>query len=209
MATVSSITGVAPATAATGSVANKNGELGKEAFLQLLVAQIQNQDPLNPSEDKEFIAQLSTFSMLEQMQNMSSSMSASQAAALIGKQVTWQEMSGGATKTYYAVVESVRVDGSSVYLVVDAQTGKEIKYSDVKLIEDPNAAVTSQLSQASALIGKKVTWYEPDADGKSVGKTGRVEAVRAAGAQVYLLVGKDEKGNDKFIALSGVTDVAD
>ena len=75
MATINNITGVPPTTAAS-SVTNKNGELGKEAFLQLLVAQIQNQDPLNPSEDKEFIAQLSTFSMLEQMQNMSASIRA-------------------------------------------------------------------------------------------------------------------------------------
>ncbi|MDR2006529.1 MAG: hypothetical protein LBP78_04735 [Acidaminococcales bacterium] len=208
MATVSSITGVSPATS-TSSVTNNNGELGKEAFLQLLVAQIQNQDPLNPAEDKEFIAQLSTFSMLEQLQNMSASMSASQASALIGKQVTWQEMVSGVTKTYYAVVESVRVDGSNVYLVVDSQTGKEIKYSDVKLIEDPNAAAASQLSQASALIGRKVTWYELDADGNSVGKTAAVESVRAVGAEIYLLVGKDDNGNDKYVALSGVTDVTD
>lgn len=47
-----------------------NNSLDKEAFLKLLVTQLANQNPLNPVEDKEFIAQLAQFSELEQMQNL-------------------------------------------------------------------------------------------------------------------------------------------
>ena len=46
------------------------GELDKDAFLRLLTTQLSNQDPLNPMEDREFIAQLAQFSSLEQMQNL-------------------------------------------------------------------------------------------------------------------------------------------
>jgi flagellar basal-body rod modification protein FlgD len=49
------------------SEAEKNAEMNKEQFLQLLVAQLQNQDPLNPMESTEFTSQLAQFSSLEQM----------------------------------------------------------------------------------------------------------------------------------------------
>jgi flagellar basal-body rod modification protein FlgD len=49
------------------SEAEKSAEMNKEQFLQLLVAQLQNQDPLNPMESTEFTSQLAQFSSLEQM----------------------------------------------------------------------------------------------------------------------------------------------
>lgn len=51
------------------SVGKKN-DLDKDAFLRLLTTQLANQEPLNPMEDREFIAQLAQFSSLEQMQNL-------------------------------------------------------------------------------------------------------------------------------------------
>lgn len=57
-------------------------ELGKDAFLRLLVTQLQYQDPLSPIEDREFIAQLAQFTALEQMITV---------AELQGKNVKLQE----------------------------------------------------------------------------------------------------------------------
>ena len=47
-----------------------NSSLDKQAFLQLLVAQMKYQDPLEPTSNTEYISQLATFSSLEEMQNM-------------------------------------------------------------------------------------------------------------------------------------------
>ena len=45
-------------------------DLGKDDFMTLMIMQFQNQDPLEPMEDTEFLAQMAQFSSLEQMQNM-------------------------------------------------------------------------------------------------------------------------------------------
>lgn len=65
-----------------------NGSLDKDAFLQLLVAQMKYQDPLEPASNTEYISQYATFSELEQMQNMSASLELSRASSLVGKTVT-------------------------------------------------------------------------------------------------------------------------
>ncbi|MBP2003490.1 flagellar hook assembly protein FlgD [Halobacillus andaensis] len=74
-------------------------DLGKDDFLKILMAQLQNQDPLDPMEDKEFVSQMAQFSSLEQMTNMSSTMDnftksqrsipVIQYSGLIGKEVTY------------------------------------------------------------------------------------------------------------------------
>lgn len=56
---------------------NKNNDLDKNAFLKLLTTQLSNQDPLNPIEDKEFIAQLAQFSSLEQMTSLNKTLETS------------------------------------------------------------------------------------------------------------------------------------
>ena len=57
-------------TTTSSSEALKKKDLGKDAFLQLLVTQLQHQDPTKPQADGEFIAQLAQFSSLEQLTSM-------------------------------------------------------------------------------------------------------------------------------------------
>ena len=58
----------------TNTVSTNNSSLGKDEFLKILMTQVQNQDPLNPVDDKEFISQMATFSSLEQMMNLNTTM---------------------------------------------------------------------------------------------------------------------------------------
>ena len=60
-------TPIGPTSSTTETLLNRNGGLGRDAFLQLLVTQLQHQDPLKPQADGEFIAQLAQFSSLEQL----------------------------------------------------------------------------------------------------------------------------------------------
>ena len=69
LSSISSYTGTQ-----TNEVANSTEDLGDEAFLRLLVTQMQYQDPLNPQENEEFVAQLAQFSQLEQLTNANSSL---------------------------------------------------------------------------------------------------------------------------------------
>ncbi len=98
------------------------GELGKDAFLQLLVCQIQNQDPLNPQDDTQFVSQLATFSQLEQMQNLNASYEKSQAFSLIGKDVIINtEDSTGKETQVSGKVQYVNASGANVQIYVNGE----------------------------------------------------------------------------------------
>jgi flagellar basal-body rod modification protein FlgD len=79
-----------PATAATDTSTNPSSTLNQTDFLQLLVAQIQYQDPMNPQSDTDMAAQLAQFSSLQQTTQSSSSLSMMQANSLVGSTVTVQ-----------------------------------------------------------------------------------------------------------------------
>jgi flagellar basal-body rod modification protein FlgD len=98
-------------------------ELGKDAFLTLLVTQLQHQDPLAPQDNSEFVAQLAQFSSLEGIQNLSSSMGNTQALSLVGKNVVIEvgKSEGlSQTSTVAGYVDFVQmVDGKAMLSVKD------------------------------------------------------------------------------------------
>lgn len=101
-------------------------ELGKEDFLKLLTVQLQNQDPMSPMEDMDFIGQMSSFSSLEQMVNMNKSLetfistfnsnSQTQAMMFLGSTVTVQNSDMEEAVT--GVVEMVGFKDGKPYLKV-------------------------------------------------------------------------------------------
>jgi flagellar basal-body rod modification protein FlgD len=75
--TIDSTSGVGnTTTGAAAAVKTDGNSLGQDAFLKLLVTQLQHQDPSNPMDNSQFIAQLATFSSLEKLTAISTQVSA-------------------------------------------------------------------------------------------------------------------------------------
>jgi flagellar basal-body rod modification protein FlgD len=93
MSTVSSLTGTTPTT--SSSVSNPSAILGQDGFLQLLVAEMQNQDPLSSSQDPtQTVTQMAQFSSVEQLTNLVQGSQQAQSIALIGHNVAYTDSEG-------------------------------------------------------------------------------------------------------------------
>ena len=106
-----------------GKTQQKDGsKLDKDAFLQLLVAQMKYQDPLEPTSNTEYISQFATFSELEQMQNMSGSMELSRASSLVG-QTVYMKTTGSSGDTSYVEgkVDYVYYENGKAYLAINEE----------------------------------------------------------------------------------------
>jgi flagellar basal-body rod modification protein FlgD len=124
MPSVSSISNLSNAAGTTpqDTAANPSQVLNQQDFLQLLVSQMQNQDPLNPQSDTEMAAQMAQFTSLTQSSQMAGSLSMLQANSLIGSTVNLQVNSQTTTSgVVTGVVENngqaqVQVNGASYNL---------------------------------------------------------------------------------------------
>lgn len=123
--------------------------MGKDDFLKLLVAQLQNQDPTSPMDSSQFVSQMADFTSLEQTQNMANAInqlvqtqsdnSLASESDMIGKTITWTQTatddSGQSTTSdETGVISSVKVkDGTVSYVTADGQT---VDPADVTEVND-------------------------------------------------------------------------
>ena len=105
----------------SSSTKSNSSTLDKDAFLQLLVAQMKYQDPLEPTSNTEYISQFATFSELEEMQNMSSALDLSRASGLVGQQVVMKVTSESTGETTYedGKVDYVVYENGKAYLSIE------------------------------------------------------------------------------------------
>ena len=127
MTSIPQLNGLKTATSGSQEATGTNGQLGKDDFLRLFVAQLQHQDPLKPMEDKEFMGQMASFSTLEQVaklatanEKLATSLSLSGSLGFIGRTVTYKD-AAGVTKT--GVVERVQTGEGKVSLTVGGVDG--------------------------------------------------------------------------------------
>ena len=157
-----------------------NSVLGQDAFLKLLITQLQHQDPLNTMDDKEFIAQLAQFSTLEQTVNMTKSLeaygkssTAAQAFSMVGKWVDYAR-SDGSTAT--GRVDSVRLeDGEAVFRI----GGDAVALGQVLTIYTGVDAFSKAKAGAHALdlIGEQVQYLDRSTGQVAVGVVDSVSFV--------------------------------
>ncbi|MBS4198959.1 flagellar hook assembly protein FlgD [Bacillus sp. FJAT-49732] len=182
-----------------------NDILGKDDFLKLLMVQLQNQDPTNPMQDREFIAQMATFSSLEQMTNMNKSIETlvqyeSQSSLIslsqfVGKEVTWHKVIDESSTTEptimkgTGIVRSVQFVGDTVKFTLE--DGTELTPANISEVN--NAAAETPLIYATSMIGKNITWMEDEEE-----HTGIVKSVSMKNNIVFLQTedGQSIKTND-------------
>jgi flagellar basal-body rod modification protein FlgD len=98
----------------------QKSSLGKDDFLRILTTQLSHQDPSSPLQDKDFIAQMATFSSLEQMTNLNkafekfANQQMSQFSNSIGKEIKWTME--GASST--GVVDGVSIQNGKYFYMV-------------------------------------------------------------------------------------------
>lgn len=120
------------------SDASKNG-MDKDAFLQLLVAQMKYQDPLEPTSNTEYISQYAQFSQVEQMQNMAATSELARATSLVGDYVYVKTTGSDGEPDYvYGKVDYVAFENNkayvsieeSLYSIDDVDTVVDLEYKD-------------------------------------------------------------------------------
>ncbi|MFB7637209.1 flagellar hook assembly protein FlgD [Peribacillus butanolivorans] len=152
----------------------KTGDsLGKDDFLKLLLTQLQNQDPSSPMDNTEFIAQMATFSSLEQMMNIGSQIdeliglnqqnSLMNYNSFVGKEVTWHilDESGEnlAIEEGVGIVESIQYKGDNIYFILE--DGTKLQPANISAMNQ-SSTTSNSLTNASELIGKRVTWNDEE-----------------------------------------------
>jgi len=109
--------------------------LGQDAFFRILITQMQNQDPLNPMEDREFVSQMAEFSSLEKSEKIYSllekNLNPNQLLSntnLIGREIT-ADINGIEKK---GIVNAVKTSNNKVYAVLDDDS--EINIDNIRAV---------------------------------------------------------------------------
>jgi flagellar basal-body rod modification protein FlgD len=123
-----------------------SSSLGKDDFLQLLVAQMKYQDPMEPTSNTEYIQQYATYSELEQMMNMSETMDLQRASGLVGQMVCVEfTTEAGIDKVVEGIVDYVYYESGTPFVSIN---GELYKAEDVTNVYDATYIEATELASA-------------------------------------------------------------
>lgn len=177
-----------------------NDILGKDDFLKLLMVQLQNQDPTSPMDDKEFITQMATFSTLEQMTNIGSTMEKmmglqeqNQLIAynqFVGKDVVWHRIKEDGKEVEIeegtGTIASIQFKDQGVLFILD--DGTSLEPANISQVNETGLN-ENYMIQASMMIDKKVTYLNEDKEEQ----TASIQSVSFKDGKALFHLSNDEK----------------
>ncbi len=189
-----------------------NELVNSETFMQLLVAEMTNQDPLEPTSNTEFISQLATFSQMQYARDSSTYAMANYAASLVGKTATASKMDGKNLVTKTGVVESVTKNSSgNTYTVkIDGESFDLSKITAVRdTVKDDESentgaltgnALGESIARASAMVGMYAS-VEKIEDGITTKDSGFIASIKVKDGAITAVI------NDREYKLTDITEV--
>lgn len=189
--------------------------ISQETFLKLLVAEMSNQDPLEPTSNTEFISQLAQFSSMQYAQDSSKYAMANYATSLVGKTVTASKMDGPDLVLKTGVVEKVVSQNNSYIVTID---GEDFDINKVTSVVEPNSsaaigssnALADRIIKASQMVGMYATIKTgEDEEGKELLEEGFIAAITVKDGKIKALVNEKEYDIDKIVEVTLATVVND
>ena len=187
----------------------KDNGVTADDFLTLMVAQLQNQDFMNPVDDTQYVTQLAQFATMQQMQEMASYMKTNYVMSLAGKNVTAAKLSiSGELQKETGLVEKISLVNNEYAVYVN---GKQFSLEQIMEIHGSASADSetgkldpSKMEYLLSLTGREITVRQRDENGDPTGKqTGIVQRVSAEEGNYRLCI------NGEWYPLDDVIDVGD
>jgi flagellar basal-body rod modification protein FlgD len=175
-----------------------NSDLDRQAFLNLLMTQLKFQDPLNPMDDRDMMAQMAQFSALEQMQNLNETFERSQAFTMIGREVDFgfRHAVSGEWVEGHGVVQAVTKQGREIFVFVD---GMDVPATAIRTVaENPSNPINTVLNAVNQariqdMVGRTIQALVHNARGEVTDFVeGVVDYIKISGNQSVLVVGNRE-----------------
>lgn len=166
------------------SSAKSAASLSIDQFLNLLAAQLSNQDVLNPTQDTEFVSQMAQFTSLQALENLNQYASYQYGSSLIGKRVSVAKYdSTGKYISDIGIVSQADYSAGDTTVTVNGRS-----YGLTNIMEVVNDASYQSYQYAASLVGKKVQVTGFDKDGKVVENTGLVSSCSFASGDAMVVV---------------------
>lgn len=163
-------------------------DMSMDTFYQLLIAEMSNQDPMEPVSNTEFISQMASFTSLQTQKDALYYNNANYAQSLVGKTVTVATVQGSEMYTDSGVVTSMGLSNGEFQVKVNGKNYAMANIMEVVTGTNPYAISGNDGAYATSLIGKKVTLLTTTADNKEVVDSGIVDRIEIKNNEISLIV---------------------